>query len=113
LKSDLSTEAATKETIHNRYTDLSLVESAFRRSKTVHWELRSIHVRLATRTRGHAFVVMMAYRIIQGLAERWHDLDVAVEEGIDELSTLCAQHVSFHGNRHNQIPQPRGSVKNS
>jgi transposase len=112
LKSDLSPEVATKEIIHNRYKDLSLVETAFRSSKTVHLELRPIHVRLATRTRGHVFVVMMAYRIIRELAVRWQDLDMTVAEGINELSTLCAQEVSFDGKEQcNQIPQPRGSVK--
>ena len=53
LKTDLLEAAATKEIIHNRYKDLALVESAFRTSKTVELELRPIHVRLATRTRGH------------------------------------------------------------
>lgn len=113
LKSDLSAETATKETIHDRYKDLSFVESAFRSSKTVNLELRPIHVRLATRTRGHVFVVMMAYRIIHELAERWQHLDVTVAEGIAELSTLCANEVSFNGKEKcNQIPAPRDSVKN-
>lgn len=111
LKSDLSPKAATKEIIHNRYKDLCLVESAFRSSKTVNLELRPIHVRLVSRTRGHVFVVMMAYRIIQELAVRWQDIDVTVEEGIKELSTLCAQEVSFNGKEPcNQIPKPRASV---
>jgi len=111
LKSDLSPETATKEIIHNRYKDLCLVESAFRSSKTVNLELRPIHVRLASRTRGHVFVVMLAYRIIQELAVRWQDMDVTVEEGIKELSTLCAQEVSFNGKQYcNQIPKPRPSV---
>jgi len=35
LKSDLAEQSATKETIHDRYKDLTLVESAFRSSKTV------------------------------------------------------------------------------
>ena len=52
LKTDLSDTAATKEMIHSRYKDLALVESVFRTSKTVELELRLIHVRLATRTRG-------------------------------------------------------------
>jgi transposase len=111
LKSDLSLEAATKETIHNRYKDLALVESAFRCSKTVHLELRPIHVRLATRTRGHVFVVMLAYQLIQELAVRWRDLEVTVKEGINELSSLCAQQVSLNGSLSNQIPHPRGSIK--
>jgi transposase len=112
LKSDLSEESATKETIHDRYKDLSLVESAFRSSKTVNLELRPIHVRLAGRTRGHVFVVMMAYRIIKELAVRWQHLDMTVEEGINELSTLCANEVSFNGKEScNQIPKPRDSVQ--
>ena len=89
------------------------VELAFRSSKTVNLELRPIHVRLATRTRGHVFVVMMAYRIIHELAARWQHLDVTVAEGIAELSTLCANEVSFNGKEKcNQIPVPRNSVKN-
>ncbi len=48
----------------------------------------------------------------QELAVRWQRLDVTVEEGIDELSSLCAEEVSFNGrDKCNQIPQPRASVK--
>jgi hypothetical protein len=111
LKSDLSEEIATKETIHSRYKDLSYVESAFRSAKTVNLELRPIHVRLAARTRGHVFVVMMAYRIIKELAIRWQSLNVTVAEGIAELSTVCVNEVLLDGERFNQIPQCRESVK--
>ena len=38
LKTDLSKEYANKETVHARYKDLSLVEWAFRTSKTVNWK---------------------------------------------------------------------------
>jgi len=39
-------------------------------------------------------------------------LDMTVEEGIGELSTLCANEVSFNGKEKcNQIPEPRTSVK--
>jgi len=111
LKTDLADVAITKELIHHRYKDLCLVESAFRSSKTVDLELRPIHVRLATRTRGHVFVVMMAYRIIQELARRWQQLDVTVQEGIDELCTLCGNEVTLNGAACNQIPQPRESIQ--
>jgi Transposase len=112
LKSDLSEQSATAQTIHGRYKDLSYVEWAFRSSKTVELELRPIHVRLATRTRGHVFVVMLAYRIIQELAIRWQHLDITVEEGIKELCTLCVEEVSFNGvDTFNQIPHPRESVE--
>ena len=112
LKTDLSETAAAKEIIHNRYKDLALVESAFRTSKTVELELRPIHVRLATRTRGHAFVVMMAYRIVKELSIRWQNMNLTVQEGIDELATLCANEVLLDGAvQFNQIPEPRESVK--
>ena len=71
LKTDLSQTAASKDIVHDRYKDLALVEWAFRESKTVHLEIRPVNVRLETRTRGHAFVVMLAYSIIRALATRF------------------------------------------
>jgi len=112
LKTDLTEAKATKETVHDRYKDLTLVEFAFRTSKTVELELRPIHVRLETSTRGHAFVVMMAYMIVKELAQRWNKLETTVEEGIKELSTLCAIEIMIKEKVFcNQIPTPRESVK--
>jgi hypothetical protein len=112
LKTDLSPELAGTETVHDRYKDLALVEKAFRTSKTVELELRPIHVRLASRTRGHVFVVMLAYRLVRELAKRWRSLNCTVQEGIDELSSLCATEILDHGRAvFSQIPEPRPSVK--
>jgi len=112
LKTDLSDAAATKETIHDRYKDLALVESAFRTSKTVELELRPIHVRLATRTRGHAFVVMVAYRIVKELSLRWQNMNFTVQEGLNELATLCATQLLVDGAvQINDIPEPRKTLK--
>ena len=97
IKTDLSKEMASKETVHSRYKDLTHVEMAFRTSKTVELELRPINVRLESRTRGHVFVVMLAYKIVQELAKRWRAIDVTVEEGIKELSTLCAIEIEMNG----------------
>ena len=108
LKTDLSPTVASKELIHARYKDLALVEWAFRTSKTVPLEMRPIHVRLATRTRGHALVVMLAYRVIQALAQYWHALDVTVAEGLQELEALCVTDIVLdNGTRFHRIPQPR------
>lgn len=108
LKTDLAPGAASKELIHDRYKDLTLVEWAFRTSKTVHLEMRPIHVRLASRTRGHAFVVMLAYRIIQELASYWRAFDVTVEEGLKELDTLCVTDITLAGGGCcHCIPEPR------
>jgi hypothetical protein len=112
LKTDLSRQAADKETIHGRYKELAQVEWAFRTSKTVELEMRPINVRLASRTRGHAFVVMLAYRIVQELANRWNTFNLTVQEGLDELASVCAMEVSVGGKANaNKIPQPRPSVQ--
>jgi transposase len=65
LKTDLTPQQAHKELVHDRYKDLASVEHAFRTCKTAHLEVRPIFLRLEARTRAHAFVVMLAYQIIQ------------------------------------------------
>jgi transposase len=108
LKTDLATPQMSQETIHERYKDLALVESAFRSCQTVHLEMRPVDVRLAKRTRAHAFVVMLAYDIIQELAVRWQSLNLTVEEGIKELAQLCCIEVHLVGQApSNEIPVPR------
>jgi len=112
LKTDLSRQAADTETVHGRYKDLALVEWAFRTSKTVELEMRPINVRLASRTRGHAFVVMLAYKIVRELANRWNRINLTVQEGIDELASVCAIEVVIDGkSRANKIPVPRPSAQ--
>lgn len=97
LKTDLSPAAASKELVHGRYKDLALVEWAFRTRKSVQLEIRPIHLRLANRTRAHAFVVMLAYQIVKELASCWRSIDLTVQEALQELSALCAIEVSIAG----------------
>jgi hypothetical protein len=108
LKTDLTPQQANKEIVHDRYQDLAAVEHAFRTCKTAHLEVRPIFLRREARTRAHAFVVMLAYQIIQYLASCWSAFDVTVEEGLHALTTLCLVEVapqkaaSYHC-----IPTPR------
>ena len=112
LKTDLPRHVADKQTVHSRYKDLTLVEQAFRTSKTVELEMRPIHVRLESSTRGHAFVVMLAYRIARELARRWVSLDLTVQEGLDQLAMLCATELRIDGvPRCNNVPEPREEVR--
>ena len=112
LKTDLPRHVADKQTVHSRYKDLTLVEQAFRTSKTVELEMRPIHVRLESSTRGHAFVVMLAYRIARELARRWVSLDLTVQEGLDQLAMLCATELRIDGvPRCNNVPEPRENVR--
>jgi len=67
-----------------------------------------VHVRTASHTRGHVFVVMLSYLIIAELARCWHDLDVTVNEGIKQLDTICATQLLVKGKVScHQIPRPR------
>ena len=102
IKTDVKVQSASKEVVHARYKDLAHVEWAFRTSKTV-LEMRPLYVRLASRTRGHALVVMLAYRLIQELAKRWRNLDVTVAEGIAQLTTLCVHELSVKGVENRQV----------
>ena len=111
IKTDLDKDVASAETVHARYKDLAEVEQAFRTSKTAHLEFRPVHVRLATRTRGHVFVVMLAYRLVHELSRRWQSLDVKVQEGLDQLASLCSTTMLVKGKpRCQTIPEPREAV---
>ena len=107
IKTDLSVETASKQTAHDRYKGLSEVEWAFRTMKTTLLHLRGIFVRKANRTRAHVFIIMLAYLIAYHLRRLWQDVEVTIEEGIGELSSLCATEVII-GDVHVQtVPAPR------
>jgi transposase len=112
LKTDLSVQQASKDTVHDRYKDLAQVEWAFRTSKTTLLEARPIYVCLESRTRGHLLVVMLAYLLVQELAHCWRDLDLTVQEGLEDLKSLCTTQVVVKDRAlvHN-VPQPRASVQ--
>jgi len=97
LKTDLPTGAAAAETIHDRYKDLALVEQGFRTMKTDHLKVRPIFVRTEANTRGHVFVVMLAYVLVRELRRAWSPLDLRVSEGLDILNGLCAVKLSIKG----------------
>jgi transposase len=112
LKTDLPAECASKEIVHARYKDLAQVEWAFRSAKTAHLEMRPIFVRREARTRGHALVVMLAYRLIQELAARWSHLNLTVQEGIAQLAGLCLVEVTVNGQvPFSKVPEPSAEVQ--
>ena len=80
--------------------------------KTGHLELRPVHVRTEASTRGHVFVVMMAYMVRRRLAKAWQDIDMTVEEGLAALNTLCCMEMKApkHESTHS-IPKPSNVVK--
>jgi transposase len=108
LKSDLAPAVADMHTIHDRYTELAEVERAFRTCKTGHLEVRPVFVRTEESTRGHVLVVMLAYLIVRYLRRAWVALDLTVEEGIAQLTTLCSLQVGIKGQSTcHRLPIPR------
>ena len=97
IKTDLTVEAASKEVVHARYKALIDVENAFRTFKTGHLELRPIYVRKESRTRGHALVVMLAYRLTQELQKHWQGIDFTVEEGLSAVAQYCTTELIVGG----------------
>jgi transposase len=111
IKTDLSQDDYTAQTIHDRYKDLALVEAAFRTCKSV-LELRPIYVRRKASTYGHVLIATLAYMIIRELERKWASLYLTVEEGLRSLNTLTLQEVTVKGfSSFQQIPEPRSQNK--
>jgi transposase len=111
IKTDLLPEIATAETIHDRYKDLAQVERAFRTFKSGHLEVRPTFVRTELSTRGHVFVVMLAYLMERELEQYWRGLDTTVAEGIDELGSLRGIELAIGQATCQQVPEPTGLTK--
>jgi hypothetical protein len=112
LRTDLPKTVVAKEIVHDRYKDLAQVEWAFRDQKTVQLEMRPVYLRNENRTRGHALVVMLAYLMTQALRQRWRDIDLTVQEGLDRLASLCVVELIIAGRpSYNQVPTPRDDVR--
>ena len=107
IKTDLSVETASKQTVHDRYKSLAEVEWAFRTMKTALLHIRGIFVRKAHRTRAHVFAIMLAYLVAYELRRLWYDVEVTIEEGINELSSLCATEVIVGDVSFQTVPEPR------
>ena len=108
LKTDLSAVVMPAEAIHARYKDLAQVEWAFRAFKQGHWEIRPIFVHTEDSTRGHVFVIMLAYLLERELYRCWHDLDITVAEGIDELGSLRGVEIKVGNVTCQKVPRPVG-----
>ncbi len=108
IKSDWPKMAADQQTVHDRYKDLTQVEHAFRTMKTTLLEMRGVYVRKTNRTRAHVFIIMLAYLLAYELQQRWRDLTGTVEEGIQELASICTVELTLVGQARCQvIPDPR------
>ena len=108
IKTDLPKKIATADTVHDRYKDLAQVERAFRTFKSGHLEIRPTFVRNEQSTRGHVFVVMLAYLLERQLNEYWNRLELTIEEAIDELGSLRGVEISIGNCTCQRVPEPTG-----
>jgi len=106
IKSNLPNEIS-KVTIHDRYKELSKVESAFKSMKTEDLELRPWFVTTEASTRGHAFEVMLSYMVIKYLREAWKEFNITVNEGLSLLDGLSLLEVKINGAcKYYEVPEP-------
>jgi len=111
IKTDLVKSDISAQSVHERYKDLAMVESAFRTVKS-DLDIRPVYVRKEENTRGHVLVVMLAYMIVRELDKTWQHLYLTVEEGLRSLSTLTMLEVSYDKEKIFQnIPEPREQNK--
>ena len=79
IKTDLPKDILSKEIIHDRYKDLTLIERAFRTIKTTLEKIRPVYVRKECSTRGHVFVCMLAYVIAKYIWDNLKGLGFPME----------------------------------
>ena len=108
---NIKTTQVDKDTIHARYKDLALVESAFRAMKQTHLEIRPIFLRREDRTKAHVFVTMLAFMIQKRLSEYWKDAEMTITDGLNALSTLTTSIIEIAGVKINTVNQPNKICK--
>ncbi len=109
VETDLQARQADRQTIHDRYKDLALVERDFRTLKTGHLDFRPWFVCTADNTQAHALTSMLALKVRRHLERAWWTLEVTVEEGLRELEQLCVielVHLQSGEVVARQVPEP-------
>jgi len=97
VKTEVPKEELNTKIAHDRYKDLGLVEFAFRTMKTTLEEIRPIYVRKEAKTRGHVFVVMLAYMITKYLSDKIKDLGYTRKFAIESLDKIQYIEYQFKG----------------
>jgi len=112
FETTVSKEILTTNDVRDTYKKLQEVEHAFRDMKTDKLQTRPIYHRLAAQTRGHIFVSMFAYVIIQELEKKifpWLREDtqkkekLSIKDIFEELKMIKLCVLSFGKNIHNEI----------
>ncbi|MCK5777091.1 MAG: IS1634 family transposase [Bacteroidales bacterium] len=99
VKTSVSKDILSTKTAHDRYKDLGDVEFAFRTMKTTIEEMRPIFVRKEHRTKGHVFVVMLAYMIVKYLSDKIENLEYTRKFAIESLDKIQYIEYDFKGQK--------------
>ncbi len=105
VKTDVPKENLTAQTAHDRYKDLSKIESAFRTMKTALEKIRPIFVRKEKRTRGHVFVAMLAYMIVKQITDKLKKLNFTRQFIIESLDKIQYLEYQCEGKTKTIVPQ--------
>ncbi len=95
VKTNVPEKNMDTQTAHDRYKGLADVEFAFRTMKTTLEEIRPIYVRKEENTRGHVFVVMLAYMIIKYITDALSELNYSrkyIFESLDKINYVQYVH---------------------
>jgi len=106
IKTDVSKDVLSTQKVHQCYKGLAQVEHAFRTIKTGCLEVRPVYVRKETRTRGHVFIAMLAYMVIQALWEAVKPLGLTLNSILDYILQLQTTILSFGGTSVKKIQSP-------
>lgn len=105
LKTDLGSSELGSDEVHRVYKSLSQVETDFRTMKT-DLQVRPVHVRRESRTRGHVLVVMLALIVRRELHKRLKKAEISVTHAIDVLNGWALLRESLGNLRFNRVPEP-------
>lgn len=105
VKTDVPPEQLATQKVHDRYKDLAKVEFAFRTFKTTMEEVRPVFVRKEENTRGHVFVVMLAYMIIKYITDSFPENKYNRKYIFESLDKINYAQYTFEGKTINIAPK--------
>ncbi len=97
VKTDVPKENLSTKDAHDRYKDLSKIESAFRTMKTTLEKIRPVFVRKEERTRGHVFVAMLACMIVKQITDELKKLNFIPQHTIESLDKVAYLKYQYEG----------------
>lgn len=113
LETDVSKELLDAETVDARYRSLQQVERDFRTLKTAFLEIRPIFVRKRGRTCAHAFIAMLALKIVREAdrclkaafpAGRNGAYELTLKDALASLSRICFLRYQVNGTEIFRLP---------